>query len=695
MPGFFYFVPPKLLNPFSAIPFFRILLPYTGGILCAFYFDIHVHPAVAPAFLLLLLLGISFRSAKARRWSLLIADLCLFTLAVSNVAVCRKPVFAAHYTNFLSSDTTAIFLARINDVPVTKSKSRKCELKVLAVADGKNWKACKGKVLLYVKAGKFSADLKAGNRLQVKAKWQKISGPSNPQEFNYQVYLTNRYIERRGYADSSNIVKLADSTGFELWFFALSIKTKVLKHLASSGLSPNAVAICGALLTGFDDEIDQDVLQAFSHSGTLHILSVSGLHTGLIYTVLAFFFRLFDRHQKRKHLEFFLVVVILWGFALFTGFSPPVLRAVIMFNLLGAGKLYFRNSSRNQLNILSVSAFCLLLYDPMLIMDLGFLLSYGAMFGLMYFQPIFTAFVETENRLLNSLWSSTSASFSATLSTLPVTLFFFKQFPLWFVICNLIVVPASFVLLLLAFLVVIKVPFLIMPANLITEWMVDFVQMFDSAQIGYIENIDFRSSDALFLSLVILFFSIAFARHSRRLIYAALTCLLCWQFFALRESALTKSSEKILVFAIRKGAAIALKQPGKVALFMKDSSAFSYSIKPWLIAQNYTRSSALNADVFRINEDYIVYAHRADSFPVIPLERIHYLICGSPFKITKKMLKSLSPEAIVLLDGTNGKREIRHAIKLCRNFGRKVWVLPEKGACQIGLRDRHYEIENW
>ena len=120
--GFFLFCPHPKVNPFSTIPFFRILLPYIGGILCAHYFGWQLHSATCLFLLIVLLLTIPFRSAKARRWSLLVADLCLFCLAISNVSVCRRPIFTTHYTNCLSSDTSTVLLAQINDVPVTKKK---------------------------------------------------------------------------------------------------------------------------------------------------------------------------------------------------------------------------------------------------------------------------------------------------------------------------------------------------------------------------------------------------------------------------------------------------------------------------------------------------------------------------------------------------------------------------------------------
>jgi hypothetical protein len=247
----------------------------------------------------------------------------------------------------------------------------------------------------------------------------------------------------------------------------------------------------------------------------------------------------------------------------------------------------------------------------------------------------------------------------------------------------------------LAFLVVIQVPFLITPANLLTEWMLAFVELFDSSEGGYIEAIDFRLSDALFLSLILILFSKAFARHSRRLLYLSVVGTLSWQLFSMWQSYESKSKEKVVLFSLRKSAGMAVKNPGQVSLWIQDSSVLEYSVRPWLISQNYAEQSTLKSSVLQLGEEYIVYAHQKDSFPCLPPEKIKYLICSSGFKITKKLLKSLPVTAIVFLDGTNGPGDTGEAIKLCRNFGRLVWVLSEKGACQIAVRERHYEIENW
>ena len=149
----------------------------------------------------------------------------------------------------------------------------------------------------------------------------------------------------------------------------------------------------------------------------------------------------------------------------------------------------------------------LLIYNPLYINDIGFLLSYFALFGLIYFQPKISGLWQPTNKILNSVWQSSSASLAATLSTLPITLYFFHQFPLWFLLCNIIVVPATFVLLLLAGLLLLKLKFVSSIINFLMLWLIKFINLF-SQNNSSIELIDFTMIDVLFLTLLIVFFSI-------------------------------------------------------------------------------------------------------------------------------------------------------------------------------------------
>ncbi|MES2680437.1 MAG: ComEC family competence protein, partial [Bacteroidota bacterium] len=374
------------MKVFLTIPFFRILIPFVAGIIIAIHYAIPPFSWVFFLALIIIISGLLFfkRSTGFNKTALLVlADVFLLMYGMTLVSHCSKNNQTLFYGRVVSPGTEQTFIAVIDDLPLEKEKSFKLSLQILEIKTGRYFKKATGNIFTYVRKSIKTKQLKAGDVLMLRLKLQDLPGPKNPFEFNYKNYLANRQIYHSTFVDSTAYTVLP--TGGYLnpvWATGLLCKNYILKQLKSGGLTSNSYAICAALLTGYDDEIDKAVMEAFSHSGTLHVLSVSGLHTGLIYLVLGFLFDLADRKKKHKLLKFVFITLVLWLFALITGFSSPVLRAVIMFNLLGLGKIYFRNDAGNQMNILLVSAFMLLVYNPFFINDVGFQLSYFALAGL-------------------------------------------------------------------------------------------------------------------------------------------------------------------------------------------------------------------------------------------------------------------------------------------------------------------------
>ncbi|HYC30023.1 MAG TPA: ComEC/Rec2 family competence protein, partial [Chitinophagaceae bacterium] len=333
----------------------------------------------------------------------------------------------AFYGSHIKADSSSCFVALVTDIPEQKPKSVKCRLRLLGVLRNKDLTAVEGEIIAYFRNSPQNRLLMPNTVVLFNAPLTEVPPALNPGQFDYRQYLRNKQVYHVSFVAPGQFAVLPFSVrSSAIWQLGLTCKQFILSRLRNGGLSEHAYAICAALITGYDADIDRDVMQAFSHSGTLHVLSVSGLHTGLIYLLLSFVFDLFDRKKKRKLLKFLFITVCLWAFALLAGFSAPVLRAVIMFNLLGFGKIYFRSGTRHQLNILAVSAFILLNYDPHLVCDVGFLLSYFAMAGLFCFQPVFSSIWKPHDMVSNYLWQSITASCAATLSTLPITLYFFK-----------------------------------------------------------------------------------------------------------------------------------------------------------------------------------------------------------------------------------------------------------------------------
>jgi competence protein ComEC len=665
------------------------MIPFVIGILLGVNFDL---PSINLFFFIgLLAIAISLQlknkqSVLTKRVFLICVDVFFFLLAINLVFNSNTSTNSNYYRKYLKNDSANFIIATISDLPIEKEKFIKCRLDVNEVKTDSGYKKAKGVLIAYFKKADTNNTLKVGNTIVFKTKLLSVDEPKNPYEFNYKRYLSNKqifhtaFINKEGYSVLPIPVRLNS-----LWYNGLLIKQYVLQKLKTSKLSDNAYGICAALLTGYDDEIDKQVVDSFSHSGTLHVLSVSGLHTGLIYLVLSFLFDAVDRKRKYKLLKFLIITGLLWGFALITGFSAPVLRAVIMFNLLGFGKIFFRSDHRNQINILLVSAFILLSYDPFFITDVGFLLSYFAVFGLLYFQPKLASCWEPKNYFFNWLWQGTTVSFAATISTLPLTLFYFKQFPLWFFVCNIIVVPASFLILMLAILIVLKIGSVAIIINYITNWLIAFITFFNSARFGYIDSIDFTFNDALFLTVLIILVSIAFQTKSYKQVALSFVILIGWQIFAIANSFNSKSENMFVVYQINKKHSVLVKNTTTSVLNELDSSKFMYHTKPHVISFNNTHLAVNDFNYVSKKNKSILILTKANFLPDIPFHKIDYLVLANNFRLTKIHLQGFSQLKAIIIDGSNNSATSKKNEELSRKFGIELIKTKQTGAYILNL----------
>jgi len=173
----------------------------------------------------------------------------------------------------------------------------------------------------------------------------------------------------------------------------------------------------------------------------MHILSVSGMHVGMIFVVLEKLLAFLEKRKNGVYCKTILVIIFIWLYALITGLSPAVMRAAAMLSLVVAGKAMKRHP--DILNILAASVIFLLVWQPSLLADLGFQLSYLAVAGIiLLYKPIYDLFVPGYS-LLDKVWSIVAVSIAAQLATLPLCLYYFHQFPNYFMVTNIVVIPLS------------------------------------------------------------------------------------------------------------------------------------------------------------------------------------------------------------------------------------------------------------
>lgn len=672
------------MKPFSAIPFFRLLIPLVAGIFFALSNGAEEASILWPG--LTLGLSVAFFLMRDINWRMkygfmACVDLFLFFTGGTLTAQTNEVNKARHYKHYAITDSVFTWQAAVNDIPVQKNRFLKCELLVRALKlDGKFVPAC-GKVLAYFRNSSVAGTVKPGQLLLIQAAFAEIQAPLNPGEFDYRQYLSDRQIFASAFVDSNAFLPVSALGGVNrVKAWALNTKLNVLNRLRSSGLSENAFAICSALLTGYDDEIGQSVTEAFSHSGTLHVLSVSGLHTGMIYLVLNFIMSVFDRNNRFKWIRFLIVNTMLWTFALLTGFSAPVLRAVIMFSFFSAGRLRKRTGESEPMNILAASAFLLLLYNPFYVRDVGFILSFSALGGILYFQPGLAGLWRPSGYLVNQIWRSATASVAATIATLPVTLFYFKQFPYWFVVCNLVVVPLSFVLLMMALLIVLKAGFLVGPANWMIKILSAFIGFFDSPTWGYASAVDFSAPDFVFLSIVIILLTVAIQLRHSLLFTVSLFVVVFWQMVSLIFSIETKNKSLMVVSHMRKQEGIMIKNRDKVYLYCTDAGSQNYYLHNQLISFNYPEIKELNFNYAKTGNANFVLLNKKNTRPDTTFDDVNTIIIGNNYRLGTNDLAAFPDLKLVIADGSNSRYSLRRTEELCRKFAIAFYSTAKSGA---------------
>lgn len=624
-------------------------------------------------------------NAKQKRVYLFLADVFLMALGFTLTVYSQTKNKDVYYANYLESNEAQTFIGVIDDLPIEKEKFYKCSVKLLELKTDSTYKTIKGQTICYIKKSSYNKSPNCGETILFKSNVTEVPPPLNPNEFDYKNYLNYRNIYHTFFIDSLCYEVIPNQQNLSaIWQLGLEAKSYVISVLRNSNLSQDAFAICAALITGYDDEISKTTMTAFIKTGTLHVLSVSGLHTGLIYLVLNFFFDLLDRKRKYKYLRFVIITGFLWFVALLTGFSAPILRAVVMFNLLGIGKLFFRPSQKNQINILLVSAFLLLLFNPLFINDIGFLLSYFALFGLMYFQPKISELWQPQNKIVKSFWQISCASIAATLSTLPMTLYFFHQFPLWFIVCNIIVVPATFVLLLLAVLLLFKLSFVSGIINLVMVWLMKFINLFGQSNSS-IELIDFTFVDVIFLSLLIISLTVALQKRSYRYSLGTLLLLICWQLVTIFYSYENKSKSLISVYQLNKFSTVSIKNTHTVLVNQLDTSNYNFHIKPHFTSFNNPIIKIDNYNFINYQNLNVLLLNRKHFFPVVNFKLVNTLVIANNFKLKEDYLQNFTNLKQVVVDGSNSNYVVSNVEKLCRKFGCAFYNTKQNGAYIIEL----------
>ncbi len=331
-------------------------------------------------------------------------------------------------------------------------KKTKYTLKLLLVNEkGSDWQPVKGGSLLYLP--ELDTNYVAGDVLLVRGKLNLIGPPSNPYTFDYQTFMMRKGIYFREFSKPQFVLKI-DSQHQNVLVRWLNASRRYSKQLIDENIhSPTERGLLLPLLLGYKSSIPRDLKKSYQASGAMHVLAVSGLHVGIIYLVVMSLIGWLRRYAYGKWFCLLLSLLILWFYALLTGLSASVVRATFMFSIFALAKVLQRNA--NVYNNIALAAFVILIAQPFSLFDVGFQLSFSAIAGIVFFQPKLVAMWSPKFLILQKCWTLTTLAFAAQLSTFPITVYYFNQFPTYFWLSNLVVIPAAFTIIITSLIMLI------------------------------------------------------------------------------------------------------------------------------------------------------------------------------------------------------------------------------------------------
>lgn len=338
----------------------------------------------------------------------------------------------------------AVYVASVCDIPRVKGKTIQATVnveKVKDVATG-SWKPVNKQILLYWMPDSMQPPLQCGDRICFRAHVGMPMSDADFTGFDYGQYLQRQGISGTAIVYSGYWRKLLQPSTPTFKMQALMLREQIVKKFRTWSLEDDVLAIISALTVGDKSKLTREIKATYNAAGVSHILALSGLHIGILSMILSWLFYPLRRVCGGKWIAGFLIVGLLWGFAFLSGLSPSVIRAVTMFSAYVVASI-FSEDRFSGFSALTLTAFIMLIYQPMYLFDVGFQLSFMAVFSIFLFYPLIDSLFVVRNKIVAYLWNIISLSLAAQLATLPLILYYFGTFPVYFLLSNLVVAPIA------------------------------------------------------------------------------------------------------------------------------------------------------------------------------------------------------------------------------------------------------------
>jgi competence protein ComEC len=598
-----------------------------------------------------------------------------------------------------------LVLVKIDAPPVEKPKSWKATGIVKAVCSNGAFIPCRGKLLLYFQQVDSTRSLivQYGDLVLLRGSLQRIRSSGNPGAFDYEQWAAFQQTYHQVFLRQKDWLKLAHKDTHPAWAAIYSARQGILSILRNNIAGKTELGIAEALLIGYTVDLDRDLLQAYSNTGVVHIIAISGMHLALIYVLLTSLFQRIPLLNRSVTSQVILVLTCLWLFSFLTGASPSVLRAAVMFSFIHGREPPEKKSTCSQFN--GGLSFVLLCLDPYFLWDAGFQLSYLAVLGIVIFQRPLYDHWSLHHPWIEKAWKLAAVSISAQILTFPVCIYYFHQFPNYFLLANLLAVPLSGIILYaeISLLSLSWVPVAGPLLGKLVEWLLWLMNRY----IAWVNQLPFAVWEAIPATIlstgllygIVLAVSAWMINKTRKMLFIALFLLMLFVALHDLQAWQIKNQQKIVVYNIPKHQAIDFID-GENCYFAGDSSLIAdpvlrgFTLDPARRSFQTAHHSSSLRSLRRVGP---FYRFHKKTFMVInqplifePPSRkipVDLVVISANARIKLSVLAAVFDCGIYVFDASNTLWKIEKWQKECEELHLRSYSVAERGAFVLDLKD--------
>ena len=698
----------------SVIPLIRVVIPFICGIILYTIFEYSLDPLssiilISIATIAGIIYYFKLRDRYHLRWFFGVNVNFAFLVAGYLLAQSHDHRNGRQHFSNLGNYGEMLRL-QINRPISEKTNSFQVVARVTHVIANQKAIETKGNLMLFLAKDSLAASLQYGDVIIIDNAVQQIAPPQNPNAFNFQRFLSRQNIFHQTYRNSGMWYKSSQTEGNIIISVSNQLRFKAIELLQRNNLEGEEFAVVSALFLGYSEHLTEDLQKEYAGAGAMHILSVSGLHVGIIYVSLCFIFGFLSKIKHGGHIRLFLILGIIWFYAALTGFSPSVLRATAMFSFVAIGQGISR--STNIYNSLAASALVLTLIDPMIITRIGFQLSYIAVISIVAIHPLIYNRVIFPNKVANYFWATVTVSIAAQVGTGPLAMYYFNQFPNYFLLANLIVVPLSGLIMNIGIIFFMVAPIgalaaLVGEALSISVWLLNAsVQLVEGLPYSTTADIHISQFENLLIYGLIATTLVFISGADKRMFKSAIFLLFLLTFSISARTIKTINQDKIIVYNVPNATAIdfisgkscyfmacsnILENPRKIRLNIHEYRVTSGTPEPYLIKEinnlsdfipfTSSRLAMIGPFIQHQNSRIMVAADlyiAEDFYP--SQDTLNLLIITDNVKQSFGEIANNLPADKIVIDSSVGYKKATEMLQTCEVMGLKCWSVRHHGA---------------